>query len=413
MPSVNSESFRDNRPERVPDNRKDSIAQKKSVLSDDIYTGAVQYEEEDEGEDIIESREPARVKRPSQVQHSEPIARNAENTRYYQEIPASRKTPVMEDDTDDSNQEEDDYTLDLRSRMAKVREQEKIAEQKRKEEEKKKQESMLEKQISQEVGDTKKRAKIITVYSAKGGVGKTTLCGMLIQYLCEKGKGPILAVDADANSNLNEVLGVKVETTLGDVREEIARAELAKENPIPTGMSKADYAEMRFEDALVEDDDFDLLVMGRTQGKGCYCYVNGLLQTQLAKYQNNYPYIVVDNEAGMEHISRGVLPSMQTAILVSDCSRRGVQAVGRIAELIKECDMHPDTVGLIINRAPKGELNKGIQEEIANQGLTLLGVVPQDETVYEYDCEGRPTSTLPEDNPVKTALRAIVDNLKL
>ena len=154
MPSVNSESFRDNRPERVPDNRKDSIAQKKSVLSDDIYTGAVQYEEEDEGEDIIESREPARVKRPSQVQHSEPIARNAENTRYYQEIPASRKTPVMEDDTDDSNQEEDDYTLDLRSRMAKVREQEKIAEQKRKEEEKKKQESMLEKQISQEVGDT-------------------------------------------------------------------------------------------------------------------------------------------------------------------------------------------------------------------------------------------------------------------
>ena len=236
-------------------------------------------------------------------------------------------------------------------------------------------------------------AHVIAV-AGKGGVGKTTLCGMLIQYLCEKGKGPILAVDADANSNLNEVLGVK-------------------ENPIPTGMSKADYAEMRFEDALVEDDDFDLLVMGRTQGKGCYCYVNGLLQTQLAKYQNNYPYIVVDNEAGMEHISRGVLPSMQTAILVSDCSRRGVQAVGRIAELIKECDMHPDTVGLIINRAPKGELNKGIQEEIANQGLTLLGVVPQDETVYEYDCEGRPTSTLPEDNPVKTALRAIVDNLKL
>ena len=231
-------------------------------------------------------------------------------------------------------------------------------------------------------------AHVIAV-AGKGGVGKTTLCGMLIQYLCEKGKGPILAVDADANSNLNEVLGVKVETTLGDVREEIARAE------------------------LVEDDDFDLLVMGRTQGKGCYCYVNGLLQTQLAKYQNNYPYIVVDNEAGMEHISRGVLPSMQTAILVSDCSRRGVQAVGRIAELIKECDMHPDTVGLIINRAPKGELNKGIQEEIANQGLTLLGVVPQDETVYEYDCEGRPTSTLPEDNPVKTALRAIVDNLKL
>ena len=255
-------------------------------------------------------------------------------------------------------------------------------------------------------------AHVIAV-AGKGGVGKTTLCGMLIQYLCEKGKGPVLAVDADANSNLNEVLGVKVETTLGDVREEIARAELAKENPIPAGVSKADYAEMRFEDALVEDDDFDLLVMGRTQGKGCYCFVNGLLQTQLARYQNSYPYFVVDNEAGMEHISRGVLPSMQTAILVSDCSRRCVQAVGRIAKLIEECEMHPDKIGLIINRAPKGELNAGIKEEIELQGLELLGVVPQDEMVYEYDCEGRPTASLPDDNPVKAALHAIVDKLGL
>lgn len=255
-------------------------------------------------------------------------------------------------------------------------------------------------------------AHVIAV-AGKGGVGKTTLCGMLIQYLCEQKKGPILAVDADANSNLNEVLGVKVETTLGDVREEIAQAEIAKESPIPKGMSKADYAELRFEDALVEDDDFDLLVMGRTQGKGCYCFVNGLLQSQLAKYQSHYPYIVVDNEAGMEHISRGVLPSMQTAILVSDCSRRGVQAVGRIARLIDECGMKPDTIGLIINRAPGGKLNAGIQEEIENQGLHLLGVVPQDEDVYEYDCEGKPTADLPEDNPVKKALREIVSNLNL
>ena len=255
-------------------------------------------------------------------------------------------------------------------------------------------------------------AHVIAV-AGKGGVGKTTLCGMLIQYLCEQKKGPILAVDADANSNLNEVLGVKVETTLGDVREEIAQAEIAKESPIPKGMSKADYAELRFEDALVEDDDFDLLVMGRTQGKGCYCFVNGLLQSQLAKYQNHYPYIVVDNEAGMEHISRGVLPSMQTAILVSDCSRRGVQAVGRIARLIDECGMKPDTIGLIVNRAPGGKLNAGIQEEIENQGLHLLGVVPQDEDVYEYDCEGKPTADLPEDNPVKKALREIVSNLNL
>ena len=239
------------------------------------------------------------------------------------------------------------------------------------------------------------------------------ICGMLIQYLCEKGKGPILAVDADANSNLNEVLGVKVETTLGDVREEIARAELAKENPIPTGMSKADYAEMRFEDALVEDDDFDLLVMGRTQGKGCYCYVNGLLQTQLAKYQNNYPYIVVDNEAGMEHISRGILPGVDTVILVSDCSRRGIQAVGRIARLVPECGLKPKKIGLIVNRAPKGVLNDGVREEIEKQNLELLGVVPQDEGVYEFDSAGTPTTQLPEDNPVRQALYKIMDGLEL
>ena len=253
-------------------------------------------------------------------------------------------------------------------------------------------------------------AHVIAV-AGKGGVGKTTLCGMLIQYLGEKGKGPILAVDADANSNLNEVLGVKVETTLGDVREEIARAEMSKTNPIPLGMSKADFAEMRFEDAVVEDDNFDLLVMGRTQGKGCYCYVNGLLQTQLAKYQNAYPYFVVDNEAGMEHISRGVLPSMQTAILVSDCSRRGVQAVGRIAQLIKECEMKPQKVGLIINRAPGGVLDDGVKAEIEKHGLELLGVLPQDEGVYRCDCDGQPSAKLPESNPVKSALKGIMQEL--
>lgn len=255
-------------------------------------------------------------------------------------------------------------------------------------------------------------AHVIAV-AGKGGVGKTTLTGLIIQYLGEKGRGPILAVDADANSNLNEVLGVKVESTLGDVREEVARSEMAKDNPIPAGMTKADYMEFKFDDALVEDDDFDLLVMGRTQGKGCYCFVNGLLQAQLQRLEKNYPYIIVDNEAGMEHISRGVLPSMQTAILVSDCSRRGVQAVGRIAELIKECDMHPSQVGLIINRAPGGVLNEGTKEEIEKQGLQLLGVVPQDETVFEYDCDGTPTIQLPEDSPVKKAIRDIVDKLGL
>lgn len=253
----------------------------------------------------------------------------------------------------------------------------------------------------------------VIAIAGKGGVGKTTLTGLIIQYLGKKGKGPILAVDADANSNLNEVLGVEVEETLGDIREEVARAEMSKDNPIPPGVSKADYMEFKFDDALIEDDDYDLLVMGRTQGKGCYCFVNGLLQAQLQRLEKNYPYIIVDNEAGMEHISRGVLPNMEVAILVSDCSRRGVQAVGRIAQLIKECDMYPKKVGLIINRAPNGVLNEGTKAEIEKQGLTLLGVVPQDETVYEFDCDGTPIVDLPEDSPVRKAIVEIIDNLGL
>lgn len=253
-------------------------------------------------------------------------------------------------------------------------------------------------------------AHVIAV-AGKGGVGKTTLSGMLIQSLCNMGKRPVLAVDADANANLNEVLGVEVEMSLGDVREMVLTAETSKTNPIPKGMTKADYTEIMFQRCLAEDDDFDLLVMGRTQGKGCYCFVNGLLQTQLAKLVPNYQYVLVDNEAGMEHISRGILPKVDTIILVSDCSRRGVQAAGRIAELTRECGMKPTTMGLIINRAPGGVLNAGTQEEIEKQGLTLLGVVPHDDQVYEYDCDGKPTVTLPADSPVRKALNEIISKL--
>ena len=249
--------------------------------------------------------------------------------------------------------------------------------------------------------------------AGKGGVGKTTLTGMLIQYLAEKKKGPILAVDADANANLNEVLGVEVEATLGDIREEIAKAELAEKSPIPAGMSKQDYAEFKFDTALTEEDDYDLLVMGHTQGKGCYCFVNGLLSAQVARRSQHYNYVVVDNEAGMEHISRGILPNVDIVILVSDCSRRGIQAVGRIARLIPECGLRPKKVGLIVNRAPGGVLSEGVQEEIQKQGLELLGVVPHDEGVYEYDSAGTPTTELPPENPVRQALYKIIDSLNL
>ena len=247
--------------------------------------------------------------------------------------------------------------------------------------------------------------------AGKGGVGKTTTCGMIIDYLCNAGKGPLLVVDADANSNLNEVLGVEVDTTLGTIREEMAQAEL--KGTIPAGMTKADYAEFKFNSALVEEDDFDMLVMGRTQGKGCYCFVNGVLKTQVDKYAKNYRYVVMDNEAGLEHVARGTLPHVDTMLLISDCSRRGVQAVARIAEMVEELAINPTQMGLIINRAPYGILDEGVKAEIDKHGLKLIGVLPQDEAVYRCDCAGEPSAKLPESNPVKTALRGIMHTLGL
>ena len=247
--------------------------------------------------------------------------------------------------------------------------------------------------------------------AGKGGVGKTTTCGMIIDYLCAKQQGPVLVVDADANSNLNEVLGVEVETSLGAIREEMAQAELKK--TIPAGMTKADYAEIKFNSALIEEDDFDMIVMGRTQGKGCYCYVNGMLKTQVDKYAKNYQYIVMDNEAGLEHVARGTLPKVDTMLLISDCSRRGIQAAARVAEMIDEMDLKPGKLGLIVNRAPNGVLDEGVKAEIEKHGLNLLGVLPQDDGVYRCDCNGEPSAKLPASNPVKTALKGIMQDLGL
>ena len=247
--------------------------------------------------------------------------------------------------------------------------------------------------------------------AGKGGVGKTTTCGMLIDLLCQKKQGPVLVVDADANSNLNEVLGVEVETSLGAIREEMAQAEL--KGTIPSGMTKADYAEFKFNSAITEEDDFDMLVMGRTQGKGCYCFVNGVLKTQVDKYAKNYRYIVMDNEAGLEHVARGTLPHVDTMLLISDCSRRGIQAAARVAEMVEEMELKPGKMALIVNRAPGGVLEQGVLEEIQKHGLELLGVLPQDDSVYRCDCDGEPSAKLPDSAPMKSALKGIMQSIGL
>ncbi|NLN06949.1 MAG: AAA family ATPase [Firmicutes bacterium] len=248
--------------------------------------------------------------------------------------------------------------------------------------------------------------------AGKGGTGKTSIAGLIIDYLVKAGKGPVLAVDADANSNLNEVLGIEIEETSGTIREEVNWAERTG-TPIPGGMAKTEYLAYRLNQALSEGDGYDLLVMGRTQGEGCYCYVNGVLKNQIDRLAGNYNHIVIDNEAGMEHISRGIVGKVDLLLLVSDHSRRGIQAVGRIKELAAELKIEIPKIGLIVNKAPGGKISEAIAEEIKAQGLELLGVVPLDGTVSEYDARGVPLAQLPDAAPARVAVKEILLNLHL
>lgn len=246
--------------------------------------------------------------------------------------------------------------------------------------------------------------------AGKGGTGKTTLTGLMIDYLVKKRKGTLLAVDADANANLNEVLGVEIEDSIGEIREDVSKRSL--DDSFPGGMLKADYLKYRLSTAVTEGDGYDMIVMGRSQGTGCYCYVNGVLKTQIDTLSGNYDYLVIDNEAGMEHLSRKVVEDIDTLFLISDCSRRGIQAVGRIRRLVDELKLSIGQIFLIVNRAPEGKLNEGTMEEINNQGLELLGVVPMDQMVYEYDSSGKPLVDLPEDSLSKKALHDILSKIQ-
>jgi CO dehydrogenase maturation factor len=242
--------------------------------------------------------------------------------------------------------------------------------------------------------------------AGKGGTGKTTMAGLLIRYMVENGQKPVLAVDADANANLNEVLGVPVGKTIGDAREEM------KKGGLP-GMTKDLFIEMRIQESLVEAEGFDLIVMGRPEGQGCYCAANTLLTQFIEKLSENYPYLVVDNEAGMEHISRLTTREIDVLLIVSDSSRRGIQAALRIGELTREVGLKIEKRLVIINRAEEEDLSeiKDWEALLRDQDLTLLGVVPKDELIYEFDKEGKPTSTLPENSPARGASFKLFDAL--
>jgi CO dehydrogenase maturation factor len=240
--------------------------------------------------------------------------------------------------------------------------------------------------------------------AGKGGTGKTTVAGMLIKYLEKKNNGPILAVDADANANLNEVLGLKVHNTLGGAREDM------KKGKVPEGMTKDIFISMKLEEALVEAKGFDLVVMGQPEGAGCYCAANSLLTNFLEKLTGNYPYIVMDNEAGMEHISRLTTKNVDVLLIVTDTSRRGIQAGLRINELAKGLNIGVKNSYLIINKS-KEEPSVDVMALLKENGLELAGTIPENDMVYEYDLNGRPTVEIPEDNQALQAAYAIFERI--
>ena len=237
--------------------------------------------------------------------------------------------------------------------------------------------------------------------AGKGGTGKTTLASLIIRFLHAKGKEPILAVDADPNTNLPEGLGLEVKETVGKMLASFMDEKL----DFPQGMSKETYIEYRLNELLVESKGIDLLVMGRGEGSGCYCYPNVILRKYIDLLTKNYPYVVLDNEAGMEHVSRRLSDHIDLMLVVSDYSLKGVRAAGRIRELTKELRLEVDTQYLILNRAPD-ELDTSIREEIERQGVDLLGVIPVDERVFNYDLEGTPIMNLPDES---TAVKAVSD----
>lgn len=236
----------------------------------------------------------------------------------------------------------------------------------------------------------------------KGGTGKTTVAGLVIRYLLNHNMKPILAIDADPNTNLNDVLGVPIKTTLSDARERMKK-------DVPTGMTKDIFMQIQMEEALVEADGFDLIAMGRPEGPGCYCAANSILSELLDKLINHYPYLVIDNEAGMEHFSRLTQKDIDLLLLVSDTSKRGLTAACRIAEMVNDLPIRVGSQYLIVNQvhSPPSRWPEEVERIFGNHIVAL----PADSLITEYDLSGKPTFDLPDDAPIVKSSVAFLDDI--
>jgi CO dehydrogenase maturation factor len=236
----------------------------------------------------------------------------------------------------------------------------------------------------------------------KGGTGKTTFSALTARYLMEQRKGAILAVDADPNANLNEALGLEITTTISELIEQTKDPKA-----LPVGMSKETFIEYKLQDSLVETQMLDLLVMGGPQGPGCYCYPNDLLCKYMERLESGYDYLIIDSEAGMEHISRRTIQDIDYLFIISDASVRGIRTAKRVNDLVKGLKSKIGAVNLVVTKAtPK--LMEELSPVIEETGIPFIGWVPFDAMVTEYDAEGQPLSELPADSPVVKATYEIL-----
>jgi CO dehydrogenase maturation factor len=254
--------------------------------------------------------------------------------------------------------------------------------------------------------------------AGKGGVGKTTIAGMVIKYLAKTQSGPILAIDADPSSNLNMVLGLNLEWTVGDIREDmLAQVKQSLTNGgaamggLPGGVSKREYLDYEIRSSLAEGPRFDLIAMGRSEGPGCYCAVNHNLREVVDGLSKNYRYVVIDNEAGMEHLSRRTTRDVQFLLVVTDPTQRGIVAAERIAGFRHELDIHIEQAYLILNGLRTEKIPAPLQERIAALDMPLLGVVPYSDPLAELEFEGRPLIELADDSPMYQAVAAMLQKI--
>ena len=247
----------------------------------------------------------------------------------------------------------------------------------------------------------------IIALAGKGGTGKTTTSALLLKYLLAKKQTPILAVDADSNANLNELLNMEMGTTIGQIRKEI-------KGEIPGGMSRDQFMEMKIQQSIIEETGFDLLIMGQPDGPGCYCAANQYLAMTMDHLADNYRYILVDNEAGMEHLSRMNLREIDYLLIISDPSARGIMTARRIADITDPLQLHIKNKYLIVNRTPEPmtpELDAKINEAVSESNLPLGGIFPSSDDLIKQEITGASYLELADDVPVVQTAFAAFDKI--